>query len=1186
MRNSFLLRKTLGFNRSVLAFILSLGTAIGGHSQPGSSSLPNTVPRIFPPSPEASALAKYVDIPVSLYTGVPQIDQPIFTVSEGDISVPIHLSYQSGGFKADELASRTGLGWVLNAGGMITRSIRGSADEYEEGFLMWRQRVSPEDFKSGTGTAAELFQRYDGIARQCGDAEPDEFFMNFNGITGKFAYNWDGTISYSCSRQLKITPLDFTPGERNYIKRWEVLTDDGMKYEFDVTESTKTLNIMDFLSCTHGDAQVNTWHLTKITAPNGEFVNFTYTPYILTHRILTSDAIQHQDYGGPGVRTTSVIRNRVKGWVLSQITTSSGQVSVEFKAVKTRLDEEPPDQSFTDRQTEDYKSLDTIIIKNKSNAVVSKHALAYDYSTARLTLRSITEIGSDGVTAKPPTQFQYKPGGFPLEVMNYAKDHWGFLNNNNTGTLVPPYFYNGLYSPGANREPDGAKSQYGLLTKIIYPTGGSQTFEYEPHDYSTQEYAQLPPKYVMVETEGGPYDPDTVTSAPFTVGNLAEHTEMLINMSCYQYSECCDPSPRVWFLNADGTTFCIDNPYPLPDICAAGGIWVEYTLHIPPDKLPPGTYKIRAYAKGVFYDGEGGPNRGDYAHISASWTESGTQIVNVTKIVGGARIRTITSEESPGDPNKMVKRFEYRTDDGLSSGQPVMEITDASYASTTMFNSSSDPNGMQPLGVLTRLATSRSTLGSTQGSHIGYNQVTIYNGTNGENGKSVSKFKSPYDYPDIPSNTYPYYLVATNFPYPPHTSMDYQRGLLEEETQYKKEGGSYKAVNRSEYKYKFSVVNIPAFNVGVFIAGGGPWGAGFLNRYRYGVYSLNIGLSQVDTVRTDLIVNGKTFRNESFNNYDTSLHFLKKETKMVSGSKQLITEYFYPQDYLLPSMAMLEMIDLHRFPLIEQIVSVKGSDGKKKAIGASFTDYKKIGNLLLAERYYKLVTSKPIENFAGTLNRPNASVNPSQYKEISWNAAFDSTGNILQVKSKEKESQVYIWGYDKTLPVARVDNATVADVAFCDFEDSDQGGFIFNNASGNFSTDSRTGKKSFRGPSLTRAIAGGKSFKVSFWAKGGSSVNVNGVPRAVGSGWTFCEWDIAAGSSNVTITTNGCQVDGVRLHPAGSLMETYTHEPLVGMTSSCSVNNTITYYEYDALGRLSIVRDENRNIIKSYQYNY
>jgi hypothetical protein len=135
-------------------------------------------------------------------------------------------------------------------------------------------------------------------------------------------------------------------------------------------------------------------------------------------------------------------------------------------------------------------------------------------------------------------------------------------------------------------------------------------------------------------------------------------------------------------------------------------------------------------------------------------------------------------------------------------------------------------------------------------------------------------------------------------------------------------------------------------------------------------------------------------------------------------------------------------------------------------------------------------------------------------------------------------------------------------VAFCDFENDDKGGFTFDNAAGNYINDPKTGKRAYKGSTITRSISN-KAFIVSLWAKG-SSVTVNGVNKTAGTNWTLLQWDIA-GSSTVTISPNGSYIDGLRLHPSGSLMQTFTYDPLIGVTAISSPNNTITYYEYDGL---------------------
>ena len=89
----------------------------------------NFIKEFVPPTPNAAALGEFGDIPVSHHTGVPNISVPIFTVTEGELSLPISLDYHSSGVKVDEISSWVGLGWSLNAGGVITRTVQGKADE-------------------------------------------------------------------------------------------------------------------------------------------------------------------------------------------------------------------------------------------------------------------------------------------------------------------------------------------------------------------------------------------------------------------------------------------------------------------------------------------------------------------------------------------------------------------------------------------------------------------------------------------------------------------------------------------------------------------------------------------------------------------------------------------------------------------------------------------------------------------------------------------------------------------------------------------------------------------------------------------------------------------------------------------------------------------------------------------------
>jgi hypothetical protein len=49
---------------------------------------------------------------------------------------------------------------------------------------------------------------------------------------------------------------------------------------------------------------------------------------------------------------------------------------------------------------------------------------------------------------------------------------------------------------------------------------------------------------------------------------------------------------------------------------------------------------------------------------------------------------------------------------------------------------------------------------------------------------------------------------------------------------------------------------------------------------------------------------------------------------------------------------------------------------------------------------------------------------------------------------------------------------------------------------------------------------------------------------------------------------------------------TYTHKSLIGITSETDIRGRTTYYEFDKLNRLNLVRDHDNNIVKKFCYNY
>lgn len=262
-----------------------------------------TPPKVVPPSPEAAALGKYGEIPVSYYTGIPAVNIPLYKITSGfPLPVELSLSYNTNGIKVEEEASMVGLGWTLNYGGTITRSVRNVDDFYSaSGYL------ECEATPATVGSAPASY--WDKVAVRSVDTEPDVFIYNILGKTGKFVIKKQATSS-NVIETISLTKNDITiTGYRishpdntiNYPNKvavkWEIMDEQGYKYYLQTQEYTtsvssstdtplsetnilapfNTSNTEYFASYTFGDINVATaWYLDKIQAPNGQEIKYQY----------------------------------------------------------------------------------------------------------------------------------------------------------------------------------------------------------------------------------------------------------------------------------------------------------------------------------------------------------------------------------------------------------------------------------------------------------------------------------------------------------------------------------------------------------------------------------------------------------------------------------------------------------------------------------------------------------------------------------------------------------------------------------------------------------------------------------------------------------------------------------------------------------------------------------------------
>jgi RHS repeat-associated protein len=282
-----------------------------------SSSYDAPSSNIIPPSPTAAALAKPAETSVSYYTGTSSTTLPIHTITDRNLSVPVSVNFHQGGIRVEEEASFVGLGASLNAGGVITRTIR-SGDDLNENWG-YAFNIFPQNFTlSNTSDPALLayYQKYRQYQQEL-DTEPDLFYFNVGGVSGKFVLRAMANNSF---------PLVGVPLDKSNVKivcnrisantyQWVITLDNGTIYTFAEQEVTANAVSGDLNSNpynhetsgtygafnygTNNTKQISAWFLSSITsAENTATIQFNYyldKLYTSTSRILFSERLKKYD---------------------------------------------------------------------------------------------------------------------------------------------------------------------------------------------------------------------------------------------------------------------------------------------------------------------------------------------------------------------------------------------------------------------------------------------------------------------------------------------------------------------------------------------------------------------------------------------------------------------------------------------------------------------------------------------------------------------------------------------------------------------------------------------------------------------------------------------------------------------------------------------------------------------------
>ena len=105
---------------------------------------------------------------------------------------------------------------------------------------------------------------------------------------------------------------------------------------------------------------------------------------------------------------------------------------------------------------------------------------------------------------------------------------------------------------------------------------------------------------------------------------------------------------------------------------------------------------------------------------------------------------------------------------------------------------------------------------------------------------------------------------------------------------------------------------------------------------------------------------------------------------------------------------------------------------------------------------------------------------------------------------------------------------------------------------------------------------------------GGGATLLNSQTVASGSdGWVLQvkQINIMGTGNSISLTGSNIKIDEVRIYPKDAMMSTTSYSARGLPASVTDAQMTTMYFEYDAWGRVTLVRDKNRNILEHYEYN-
>lgn len=460
------------------------------------SQIEKITPKSAQNSPNAAGIQKYGDFNVNLYTGIPDISIPIFEIDAGSIKVPIVLTYHAGGIRYTDKASWAGLGWSIQAGGQVTRTVNGKADESNFLSITNDYNVDPFNFCAN-------FNYKELTATGTNDREPDLFSYNYPGASGRFVLRQGGQ-----------PPLLFPESAIKLVRSpnyFDITDTQGLMYRFGADWNGQNGH-RELLSSSSGSintSAISTWYLQEIkTQHSDDYVTFKYqdlgtittteveSNITLMDQCNTGDAVLLPCNSYSPVTTFVSTSSTITQLALDEIYFKTGKVRFVLGTTRTDLPGSPSIERLS--RIEIYSKLNGQYYLEKSYVLLNSgnFKLASNNGDARMKLDGL-EIRDGSNTLINKYSFTYHTNTFSWDLVegSHRRDLFGFYNGKTNNTnLIPQesvqYQANSstgvtnISIGGADRSTDTTFYKEGVLKRITFPTGGYTEFEFEPHKYS------------------------------------------------------------------------------------------------------------------------------------------------------------------------------------------------------------------------------------------------------------------------------------------------------------------------------------------------------------------------------------------------------------------------------------------------------------------------------------------------------------------------------------------------------------------------------------------------------------------------------------------------------------------------------------------------------------------------------